>query len=432
MKPQRKTLTRVEIGPDRTFSELGVTSSSGSAISTPVVVTFENLHDERMGMVRRPGFPTCEADHAACFGRMGVIAPSVYFLNPAAQTVMIQYLRLFTYVSDNEGPRLVLKPGVASLVERHRTLSGSRRLKAISDDTGGSEWKVWTQGGGVQYTKGKQHAEISGTDLKELLSDATARYSGTANVTLQDIGINTEISKPEDFILGGVPVLPNTMRIPSVGRGGSKGVEDHPYTQYYKEILGAVATGNIARMYEEYGRLISGGEQNTLKSDVFHSDKRAFIRGRMFAKVGGQIARSVATPNTHLRPDQVGIPRHLAREISRRLPVTTENMQEVVELINEGHVNYIFRLDTLVYIRIDAEKSPTLIPGKTLVLRELTDGDVVLVNRQPTLHKNSILAFYVVLHDRDTIEAHPSVSTGFGLDFDGRFFAVNRWLLMLL
>jgi DNA-directed RNA polymerase beta' subunit len=100
--------------------------------------------------------------------------------------------------------------------------------------------------------------------------------------------------------------------------------------------------------------------------------------------------------------------------------VTEDNMAEIISLIEQGHVNYIFHVPTREYIRIDKIdnlQGNRLEPGRTLVLRELRDGDFVLANRQPTLHKNSILGFIVKLHDGDTIQIHPSASTSFGADW---------------
>lgn len=422
-RPQRKNLTSVTIGPYTPSAQTDGLDGQQGVVATPVNVGISNLYDRRMGFIKKPGWPVCDGDHAACFGRMGQIPLSVYMLDPAMEDIMLQYLRLFHYRSDGTTSRLEMRPDIIDLVQKHRTLRGYRKLKAVSADSGSTNWKLWPEGGGVRYViRSGQNAvdvTISGSELRQLLMDATNRYSSeqNANVTLADIGINTEISRPENFVIGAIPVLPNTMRIPSGTRFGNRGSDTHPYTEYYAEIAAAAAIGNIESVRNAYLSFIKKGEMNTLKSDVFTSEKTAFIRGRMLAKVGGQIARSVVAPNPDLRPDQIGVPRHLAREISQRLPVTDENMQEVIQLIDSGHVNYVFHTRTKEYIRIDKLSTLTLQPGRMLVLRELTDGDVVLANRQPTLHKNSILAFEVVLHDRDTIEIHPSSTTSFGMDW---------------
>lgn len=424
-RPEKKTLSKVSIGAYISDNR-GRTSV---LVDDPSLCIRQGaLYDEGMGYLNKPGWPACSGDHAACFGRMGYIPLNSYILNPVFDTVMIYYLSLYQYaVSEDEGPYLKMRDGVASLVERHKTLKGFRRLKAISEDVvNANPWKIWPEGGSVRYKIGKEkddYINISGTELRELLSDATYRYtSEDTNVSLQDIGLNPDIAKPEDFVRGDIPVLPNIMRAPqkdsSVSGNCIRG-ENHPFTEMYLNIITAAKGGNPMTIRSEWMNLIKNGEKDNMKSAVFSSEKTSFLRGGMLAKVGGQIARSVVAPNPQQRPDQVGIPRKLAKDISYRIPVTEENLDEIVTLIQQGYITHILHMRTGEYIKVSEFSSFDLVPGKMLVLRELQDGDLVLINRQPTLHKNSILGFEVYLHDYDVIYIHNSATKSFGMDFDG-------------
>lgn len=422
-KISKRSLSQVSIGsyiPD-------ARGRSAVPIDDPSMCIRQNsLYDQGMGYLNKPGWPACVGDHAACFGRMGYIPLDTYILNPAFDSAMIQYLALFSLGTNDMGRSyLSMKEGVAHLVERHRTLKGYRRLKAISEEiTASNPWKVSDEIGGVLYRiKNKDDAiPVSGRELRELLMDATRRYSSDdANVSLADIGIDINVSRPEDFVRGDIPVLPNIMRAPqrdsSISGNCIKG-KHHPFTEHYARIINAVRSKDIANIRKEWMNLIKNGEGENLKSAVF-VDKKAFLRGNMFAKVGGQIARSVVAPNPRQRPDQVGIPRLLAKDVSYRVPVTEDNLNEVSDMIREGKITHLLHTRTGEYIKINEYSSLNLEPGKMLVLRELQDGDVVLANRQPTLHKNSILGFEVYLHDYDTIYIHPSATKSFGMDFDG-------------
>jgi DNA-directed RNA polymerase subunit beta' len=53
------------------------------------------------------------------------------------------------------------------------------------------------------------------------------------------------------------------------------------------------------------------------------------------------------------------------------------------------------------------------------ILEELTKNHPVILNRAPTLHKLSLLAFYPVLTDSYAIKLHPTVCAGYNADFDG-------------
>ena len=54
-----------------------------------------------------------------------------------------------------------------------------------------------------------------------------------------------------------------------------------------------------------------------------------------------------------------------------------------------------------------------------VVNRKLKNGDIVLLNRQPTLHKGSMMAMEVVIRDSKTIRMNLAVCKSFNADFDG-------------
>ena len=419
-KGNRRQLVKVSIGSYITDNR-GRTSAEID--DSEPCIRQHALYDQQMGYLNAPGWPACDGDHAACFGSTGYIPLRYDIVNPAFDAVILSYLAMFEYIPGESGrSSLRMREGVAELVEKHKTLRGYRRLKAISQDiVSTNPWKIWDEKGGVRYKiRAKKRAddqdefvEITGSDLKRLLAASTRKYSDDdANVTLRQIGLNVDVSKPEDFVRGDIPVLPNIMRAPQKGSDlsntGCVRGKHHPFTDHYSNIINAVRGGDASEIRKEWMNLIKNGEVSNLKEAVFSSNKGSFLRGGMFAKVGGQVARSVVAPNPKQRPDQVGIPQRLARDISLRIPVSQENIEDIVQLIQEGHITHILHTRTGEYIRVDEFSNITLEPGKMLVLRELRDGDVVLTNRQPTLHKNSILGFEVFLHDEDVIYIHPS------------------------
>lgn len=431
-KPLRKPLSKVTLGPY--IPNLNGRTAVIVTSSEPCIANGA-LYDEKMGKLNKPGWPSCDGDHAACFGRTGVATLKSDMLVPAFEDAMIQYLALFELAYDGNTPYLQMRSDVGYLVQKHRTHSGSRRIKAISKDVVSSNpWKIWPEGGGVKYrTKTKKNKDdkeeyvaFYGRELKRLLIAATRKHTSQENgdepgITLEDIGLNPSKSKPEDWVRGDIPILPNPMRAPqyrgSIKDGCAVG-NIHPFTDKYANIIRAIQSGTTgpAGVRTAYLNLIKDGEADTLRSNVFSSNKKAFLRGGMYAKTGGQIGRSVVAPNPEQRPDQVGIPRKLAKSISFRIAVTDENLEDIIQLVQEGHITHILHLKTGEYIAINKYADIKLVPKQMLVLRELQDGDAVLINRQPTLHKNSILGFEVYLHDEDVIYIHPSSTKSFGMD----------------
>src|SRR3989338_6835710 len=107
--------------------------------------------------------------------------------------------------------------------------------------------------------------------------------------------------------------------------------------------------------------------------------------------------------------------------------VTECNIEKLKELIVNGPnqfpgVNYIVRPDG-VKIRLDFVEDRKTIADSIeigyLVERHLSDGDIVMFNRQPSLHQMSIMAHYVKVLPGKTFRLHPSVCPPYNSDFDG-------------
>ena len=85
-------------------------------------------------------------------------------------------------------------------------------------------------------------------------------------------------------------------------------------------------------------------------------------------------------------------------------------------------VNYIVRPDS-VKIRLDFVEDRKAVADSLeigyLVERHISDGDIVMFNRQPSLHKMSIMAHYVKVLPGKTFRLHPSVCPPYNADFDG-------------
>jgi len=124
---------------------------------------------------------------------------------------------------------------------------------------------------------------------------------------------------------------------------------------------------------------------------------------------------------------EVGVPETVAKKLTIPEIVTDWNIEKLKKLVINGPstfpgVNYITRPDG-VKIRLDFVEDRSLIADSLeigfLVERHLMDGDIVLFNRQPSLHQMSIMAHYVRVLPGKTFRLHPSVCPPYNADFDG-------------
>lgn len=154
--------------------------------------------------------------------------------------------------------------------------------------------------------------------------------------------------------------------------------------------------------------------------------KTGIIRANLMGKRVNFAGRTVIGPAYYLRVDEVGVPRLMARELTRPIPVAEFNRNELQSKMDSGKIRFITMQSgrDAGYRQGISESFFKMYPDYRLqigdiVERMLENGDLVLVNRQPSLHKQNILALYAVIIDDRIIRLNLSVTTPLNADFDG-------------
>jgi DNA-directed RNA polymerase subunit A' len=155
--------------------------------------------------------------------------------------------------------------------------------------------------------------------------------------------------------------------------------------------------------------------------------KEGRFRGSLSGKRVDFSSRTVISPDPNLDLGEVGVPETVAKKLTIPEIVTEWNIERMRELVINGPdkfpgVNYIVRPDG-VKIRLDFVEDRSIIAQNLevgyLVERHLADDDIVMFNRQPSLHQMSIMAHYVRVLPGKTFRLHPSVCPPYNADFDG-------------
>ena len=155
--------------------------------------------------------------------------------------------------------------------------------------------------------------------------------------------------------------------------------------------------------------------------------KEGRFRGSLSGKRVDFSSRTVISPDPNLDLSEVGVPKTVAMKLTIPEIVTSWNIDRMRKLVINGPdifpgVNYIVRPDS-VKIRLDFVEDRSIIAETLeigyLVERHLADGDIVMFNRQPSLHQMSIMAHYVKVLPGKTFRLHPSVCPPYNADFDG-------------
>ena len=168
--------------------------------------------------------------------------------------------------------------------------------------------------------------------------------------------------------------------------------------------------------------------------------KEGLFRKNMMGKRVNYAARSVISPDPNIETNEIGVPPVFARKLTFPEPVTSHNFKDMQQAVingvekwpgasaieNENGQTINLRNKSLEDRVALANQllAPTNNTSSGLrnkkVHRHLANGDVVLMNRQPTLHKPSIMGHRVrVLPGEKTIRMHYANCNTYNADFDG-------------
>ena len=142
--------------------------------------------------------------------------------------------------------------------------------------------------------------------------------------------------------------------------------------------------------------------------------------------------RSVISPDPNITTDQIGVPVFMARKLTFPESVSQVNIDRLRKLVKNGAgvhpgANIVEDEESgqqyLLAGMSDEDRegiAEQLLLGRKIVHRHLANGDVLLVNRQPTLHKPSIMAHLArILPKEQTLRLHYANCSTYNADFDG-------------
>ena len=154
---------------------------------------------------------------------------------------------------------------------------------------------------------------------------------------------------------------------------------------------------------------ILGGQRRALKSLAdYLKGKHGYLRQNLLGKRVDYSGRSVIVVGPDLNLDQCGLPKHMALELFRPFVIRGLLAQELAYNIRGAG-------------RLIEDEAPEVWP----ILEEAIQNKYVLLNRAPTLHRQSIQAFRPVLIEGNAIQVHPLVCPAYNADFDGDAMAVH-------
>ena len=135
-------------------------------------------------------------------------------------------------------------------------------------------------------------------------------------------------------------------------------------------------------------------------------------------------ARSVITPDPNLSIGELGVPEKIAMNLTVPERVTIYNKEQMYKLIQNGADKYpgaktLVRPDGRMISLKHVNRNDIVLKTGDTINRHLSDGDIILFNRQPTLHRMSMMGHRVKVLPYNTFRLNVSVTAPYNADFDG-------------
>ena len=420
------------------------------------------LMDPRLGVID-PGLQckTCGKRSGQCEGHFGHIELAAPVVHPGFSKLIRRLLR----GTCHDCARLLLTP-----TQKEKYLNKLETARALEEDLD----KI-TKAAIREARKNSvcPHCDAEQKDVKHdkpttyyedgqklMPSDIRDRFERIPDEDLEPLGIHPERARPEWMILTVLPVPPVTAR-PSITLDSGQRSEDdltHKLVDIIRinqRFMENREAGSPQLIIEDLWELLqyhvttfvdneisgtppahhrSGRPLKTLSQRL--KGKEGRFRGSLSGKRVNYSSRTVISPDPTLSVNEIGVPESIAKEMTQKIKVTRNNIDEIVEYVKRGPnehpgANYVKRADgrRLKVKEMNSEELAERILEENdegepqglgwTVERHLTDGDIVLFNRQPSLHRMSMMAHEVVVMPYKTFRLNTTVCPPYNADFDG-------------
>ncbi|MFC1455017.1 DNA-directed RNA polymerase subunit A' [Candidatus Undinarchaeota archaeon] len=283
---------------------------------------------------------------------------------------------------------------------------------------------------------------LTPTDIRKRLEKVTEE-------DLQLIAIDPKVARPEWMILSILPVPPVTTRPSITLESGERSEDDLTHKlvdilRLNQRLAENIEAGAPQLILEDQWELVQYHVTTYLDNEVSGIPPARHRSGRPLKTIAQRLkgkegrfryslagkrvdfsARTVITPDPEIKIDEVGVPIRIARELTIPERVTLYNKKFLLDIIKNGEnypgANYVIRPDgkRRRITNDNAEEVSAELENEYLVERHLVDGDIVLFNRQPSLHRASIMAHRVRVLPGNTFRLNLCVCSPYNADFDG-------------
>ena len=277
-----------------------------------------------------------------------------------------------------------------------------------------------------------------------------ARLEKISDEDCKMFGLNPEYMRPEWAILTILPIPPVTMRPSITLESGERSEDDLTHklgdiVRINQRLFENINAGAPEIIIEDLWDLLqyhittffdndiaqlpparhrSGQPLKTLASRI--KSKEGRIRHNLAGKRTNFSARTVISPDPMISINEVGVPLEIAMKLTVPIVLRDWNKEATLRFVQNGPkkypgANYVIRPDGRKKKITDEMKEQILeeIQPGYVIERHLMDGDIAIFNRQPSLHRMSMMCHKIRVLPDKTFRLNPAVCAPYNADFDG-------------
>lgn len=451
-----------------------------SVVEVSSTDTFGNnsVYDERMGPLQNTKCKTCFEDYLQCTGHFGHIVLVEPIVNPHFANRLLIYLSIFCWHCSRRVVECV--PRKTKRNESFLSMLNAKSRGVACHVCKQPQPIISLNNNGLLVDRASQRIDpwhalqmlsrISTDELKYIGIDV--RYARPQDYLLQLLPVLPHMNRPslkqgaqicnDDLTAQYLEIVKNNNKAKKCERSSPQYEAHVAKIAYTIQIL--INNSNGTAKHPSSGRKIRGICERMTGKD-------GLLRNNCMGKRSDQTARAVASPGPQLTCGQIGVPESVCNVLTRAIVCTEQNQAQLQQLCDENRVPHVDRIIAgstceFAVAKFCNRKQTRLEPGDVIirpqqlpivvrsgheiiqegdqilrnntiiaaqpahfrrfeiaigdvVSRYLDNGDVLFVNRQPTLHTGSMTAMDVVKHNGYTFQFPLSLTHRFNLDFDG-------------
>lgn len=380
---------------------------------------------------------TCKCNKNLCPGHMGKLDLNIATISPAANTIVIKYLRIICHTC-------------YELIDPNVILSKTTTSTRVCKNCGNENPKILDSDASlinVLYPGATASTSLWPSQIKHILE-------GIRPETLKKLGVRQE-SHPKKFIITKLAISSVVTRPDVKQIGGNRSSNDAQTVFYHlavahnskipkfitppvapatlKEcmLLWYVIEGCIKDNPKAEVSLSMGtpmGDKNGEKSALLKkfSSKNGEIRHHILSKTHVNVARTVIVGDPTIPIDSLVIPLEFAKIIQIKEKVQSYNI-ELMNTYLQNAFNGVYPACTSITKGgtkqvYTIKKDKVVLEIGDIIHRDVVDGDWALYNRQPTLFYVSAMKHNIIVSkdpNSKTFKMNETACTPYAADFDG-------------